>query len=73
MGKNTVVYTETRYIFSVDPDTLEPKGTSMYDPYLFIDPEPNTTYIPIDEWERIRRNKGDTYETKKTKASYTTG
>ena len=51
------MYTDTKYVFSVDPDTLEPKGTSMYDPYLFTDPEISTDYIHIDEWQRIRYYK----------------
>lgn len=47
----------TKMTWVVDPKTLKPLSSSVYDPYCFSHPEPGVTYIENDDWQTMCNEK----------------
>lgn len=46
----TKVRCDNKMVFEINPDTLEAKTCSSYDPWCYSDPDPNVNYIEFHEW-----------------------
>ena len=55
----TLVLSNDRTVFPIDPVTLEALSTGYYDAYCFNDPEPGVVYISFSEWCRLRNEQWD--------------
>ena len=56
--KKTLVRSEDKTVFEIDPITLEPmRSPTLYDPYCFDNPNPEVIYMSFAEWCREHNRK----------------
>ncbi len=54
-----LVRCESKTVFEINRETLNPLSTGCYDAYCFSDPLPNVEYISHSEWVRLRNEQWD--------------